>query len=197
VRTDGGAEETAGEGAQAPARRFPVLPVALLALGIGGLLWSGIQEARRARPAQTGERLAPPFQLEKFGGGFIRSSELRGKVVMLGFWATWCGPCIAEMPTLLKLAAEYEPRGVVFLAASRDDPSVAKVQVGMFIDQRAPALARHAAFADDGTADAYAVSAIPTMVFIDRRGQLLASYLGAASERTWRARIDAVLAKDG
>jgi hypothetical protein len=100
------------------------------------------------------------------------------------------------MPTLLKLASEYESRGVVFLAASRDDPSIAKVQVGMFIDQRAPGLARHAAFADDGTADAYAVSAIPTMVLIDRRGQLTASYLGAASERTWRARIDAVLAKD-
>ncbi len=196
MTTDGGTEETAGEVAEAPARRFPVLPVALLALGIAGLLWSGIQEARRATAPAAEQRLAPPFRLEKFGGGSISSSELRGKVVMLDFWATWCGPCIAEMPTLLKLASEYEPRGVVFLAASRDDPSVAKVQVGMFIDQRAPGLARHAAFADDGTADAYAVSAIPTMVLIDRRGQLQASYLGAASERTWRARIDAVLAKD-
>ncbi|HSP20470.1 MAG TPA: TlpA disulfide reductase family protein, partial [Myxococcaceae bacterium] len=174
MTTDGGAEETAGEVAEVPARRFPLLPVALLALGIGGLLWSGIQEARRSRPAEAAQRLAPPFQLEKFGGGSIRSTELRGKVVMLDFWATWCGPCIAEMPTLLKLAAEYEPRGVVFLAASRDDPSVAKVQVGMFIDQRAPGLARHAAFADDGTADAYDVSAIPTMVLIDRRGKLQA-----------------------
>ncbi|MGZ6078390.1 MAG: TlpA family protein disulfide reductase [Myxococcaceae bacterium] len=196
MTTDGGAEEIAAEVAEAPARRFPVLPVALLALGIAGLLWSGIQEARRTRTPATDQRLAPPFMLEKFGGGSISSSELRGKVVMLDFWATWCGPCIAEMPTLLKLASEYEARGVVFLAASRDDPSIAKVQVGMFIDQRAPGLARHAAFADDGMADAYAVSAIPTMVLIDRRGQLQATYLGAASERTWRARIDAVLAKD-
>ena len=196
MTTDGGAEETAGDLAGAPARRFPVLPVALLALGIAGLLWSGIQEARHSRPAETGQRVAPPFRLEKFGGGSISSSELRGKVVMLDFWATWCGPCIAEMPTLLKLASEYEPRGVVFLAASRDDPSVAKVQVGMFIDQRAPALARHAAFADDGTADAYSVSAIPTMVLINRQGQLQARYLGAASERTWRARIEEVLARD-
>jgi len=195
VTTDG-SEETAGELAGATPRRFPVLPVGLLALGIAGLLWSGIQEARRSQPALPGQRTAPPFRLEKFGGGSISSSELQGKVVMLDFWATWCGPCIAEMPALLKLASEYEPRGVVFLAASRDDPSIAKVQVGMFIDQRAPALARYAAFADDGTADAYAVSAIPTMVLIDRKGQLQASYLGAASERTWRARIDAVLARD-
>jgi thiol-disulfide isomerase/thioredoxin len=115
---------------------------------------------------------------------------------MLDFWATWCGPCIAEMPTRLKLASEYEKQGVVFLAANRDDASVAKVQVGMFIDERAPALARYAAFADDQTADTYAVSAIPTMVLIDRKGQVHASYIGAASERAWRSRIDEVLARD-
>ncbi len=193
---DGGSEETAGGVPVAPPRRFPVLPVALLALGIAGLLWSGIQEARSSRPHESGQRLAPPFRLERFGGGSVSSSELRGKVVMLDFWATWCGPCIAEMPTLLKLASEYEKRGVVFLAASRDDPSVAKVQVGMFIDQRAPSLARYAAFADDDTADAYAVSAIPTMVLIDRKGQLRSTYLGAATESAWRARLDAVLATD-
>jgi len=196
VTTEGGTEQSAGEAKERSPRRFPVLPVTLLALGIAGLLWSGIQEARTSRPVETRGQAAPPFRLEKFGGGSISSSELKGKVVMLDFWATWCGPCISEMPVLLKLASEYEPKGVVFLAASRDDPSIAKVEVGMFIDQRAPALARYAAFADDGTADAYSVSAIPTMVLIDRKGQLHASFLGAASERAWRARIEEVLAND-
>jgi thiol-disulfide isomerase/thioredoxin len=196
VTTEGETEQSAGEAKERSPRRFPVLPVTLLALGIAGLLWSGIQEARTSRPAETRGQAAPSFRLEKFGGGSVSSAELKGKVVMLDFWATWCGPCIAEMPVLLKLASEYERKGVVFLAASRDDPSIAKVQVGMFIDQRAPALARYAAFADDGTADAYSVSAIPTMVLIDRKGQLHASYLGAASERAWRARIEELLAND-
>ena len=196
MTTEGGPEETAGGVAGAAPRRFPVLPVALLALGIAGLLWSGIQEARTARPAASGPRPAPEFRFERFGGGSVSSSELRGKVVMLDFWATWCGPCIAEMPILLKLASEYEQKGVVFLAASRDEPGIAKVAVGMFINQRAPALARYAAFADDGTADAYSVAAIPTMVLIDRKGQVHGSYIGAASERAWRGRIEAVLAND-
>ena len=197
MTTEGGTGDSTGEVAGTAQRRFPVLPVALLALGIAGLLWSGIQEARSSRPVTTGQqRQAPAFRMEKFGGGSVSSSELKGKVVMLDFWATWCGPCIAEMPTLLKLASEYEKQGVVFLAANRDDARVAKVQVGMFIDERAPALARYAAFADDETADVYAVSAIPTMVLIDRKGQLHASYIGAASEGTWRSRIDEVLARD-
>jgi len=148
----------------------------------------------KAPPAEV--RPAPAFELPDLAGGKLSLAALKGKVVVLDFWATWCGPCIAEMPILLKLASEYEPRGVVFLAASRDDPSVAKVQVGMFIDQRAPDLARHAAFADDETADAYGIAAIPTMALIDRKGQLQATYLGAASERTWRARIEEVLARD-
>ncbi len=196
MTTDEGAPPTSAGTPDTAPGRVSILAVALLALGILGLLWSGIQEARHSRPVTSSSGAAPPFRLEKFGGGSVSSSELRGKVVMLDFWATWCGPCIAEMPTLLKLASEYEPRGVVFLAASRDDASVAKVQVGMFIDQRAPGLARYAAFADEGTADAYAVSAIPTMVLIDRKGQLHASYLGVANERTWRARIEAILAND-
>jgi len=173
-----------------------VVAVALLGLGIAGLLWSVVLQGERPRPAAAQGRAAPDFRLEKFGGGEVRLADLRGKTVMLDFWATWCGPCIAEMPTLLKLAAEYEPKGVVFLAANRDDASVAKVQVGMFIDERAPALARYAAFADDATADAYAVSAIPTMVLIDRKGQVHGSFVGAANERAWRSRIDAVLARD-
>jgi thiol-disulfide isomerase/thioredoxin len=173
-------------------RRFPVVAVALLCLGIAGLLWSVVLQGQRPRPSAQG-RVAPDFRLEKFGGGEVRLADLRGKTVMLDFWATWCGPCIAEMPTLLRLAEEYEPKGVVFLAANRDDPDTAKALVGLYIDGRVPALARYATFADDSTADAYAVSAIPTTFLIGPSGEIRGSYRGAASERTWRSRLDAAL----
>jgi thiol-disulfide isomerase/thioredoxin len=173
-------------------RRASLFAIGLLALGIVGLLWAGIQEARRTRPVRA-ERTAPPFHFEKFGGGQISSDALRGRVVMLDFWATWCGPCVAEMPTLVKLAEEYESKGVVFVAANRDDERVAKVEVGLFIDRRVPGLAPYVAFADDQTAEGYEVSAIPTMFLIDRHGRIHQSYLGAASERTWRNRLEEAL----
>jgi thiol-disulfide isomerase/thioredoxin len=173
-------------------RRASLFAIGLLALGIVGLLWAGIQEARRTRPVRA-ERTAPPFHFEKFGGGQISSDALRGRVVMLDFWATWCGPCVAEMPTLVKLAQEYESKGVVFVAANRDDERVAKVEVGLFIDRRVPGLAPYVAFADDQTAEGYEVSAIPTMFLIDRDGRIHQSYLGAAGERTWRHRLEEAL----
>ena len=192
MTTESGTTEARDTVPAEPPRRFPVVAVALLGLGIAGLLYSVVLEGQRPRPAGQGHA-APDFRLEKFGGGEVRLADLRGKTVMLDFWATWCGPCIAEMPTLLKLAAEYEAKGVVFLAANRDDPDTARALVGLYIDGRVPALARYAAFADDSTADAYAVSAIPTTYLIGPGGEIRGSWRGAASERTWRSRLDEAL----
>src|ERR1051325_6896929 len=60
--------------------------------------------------------------LKDSSGQRVRLSDLRGKLVVLNFWATWCGPCKAEMPMLVEAEKKYGSRGVVFIGASLDEP---------------------------------------------------------------------------
>jgi thiol-disulfide isomerase/thioredoxin len=164
-----------------------------MALGAAGIVALAIEEAGDARALGEG-RPAPQFDLEKYGGGRVSLADQRGKVVMLDFWATWCGPCKEEMPALVKLARQYEPRGLVFVAANHDEnPRTRKAEVGVFIAQTDPALASYVAFATEETAGAYGVVALPTLYFIDRDGRLLESHRGTLDEPQLRRRLEAAL----
>jgi thiol-disulfide isomerase/thioredoxin len=171
------------------ARLFVIL---LLGLGILGALWLGIQQARELRPRASGLQ-APNVGFQRFGGGAVSLESLRGKVVLVDFWGTFCPPCVEEMPVLVKLAREYEPRGLAFVAPSLDDPERAAVEVGVFIDRKVPGLAPFAAFGNDASANAFGIHLLPTLVVIDRSGKIVATYLGSASESVWRDRIEGVL----
>jgi thiol-disulfide isomerase/thioredoxin len=72
-----------------------------------------------------GQAKDPPraeLNLKDLNGQKVRLSELRGKIVVLNFWATWCGPCNAEMPMLVEFGKKYSLQGVVFIGASLDEP---------------------------------------------------------------------------
>jgi thiol-disulfide isomerase/thioredoxin len=164
----------------------------LVGLMLLGVVVLGVMEGRRGRPMGDGE-VAPAFELERFRGGTVSLDALKGKVVMLDFWATWCGPCRAEMPALLKLAREYESKGVVFVAANRDDPYDARSQVASFAQQRVPGLEEYVAFADDVTSARYRITSLPTLYFIDRQGKVLDAFTGSASESQLRRWIEEAL----
>lgn len=169
-------------------------PVVLLvgALLAGSVYW-GVVESRRAIPDGTA---APAFELERHEGGTIRLEDLRGKVVLLDFWATWCPPCVAEMPALVRLAREYEDRGVVLVAANRDDPSQARRLVAQFSAARVPGLGRFVALATDEVSAAYKVEVLPTLYILDRQGRIADAHTGAASEAQLRVWVDRVLAAE-
>lgn len=122
---------------------------------------------------------APDFTLADLGGKKVSLSSLKGKVVLLNFWATWCAPCRAEMPALNKLYLDLKEKGLVVLAVSVDD---AEKTVSAYMKQKKfsfPVLMD----ADKEVAfDSYGVTGLPTTVLIDRKGLLVETIVG---ERDW------------
>jgi thiol-disulfide isomerase/thioredoxin len=86
----------------------------ILSIAVLGLLWvsAGVAGAGSQKPAS--------LTLKDLHGAKVKLSDLRGKVVVLNFWATWCTPCDAEMPLLVKSAAAYEGKNVVYVGVSVD-----------------------------------------------------------------------------
>jgi peroxiredoxin len=86
-----------------------------------------LEESRFSPPSETPRAglAAPDFALPDLAGTSVSIKDLRGKTVVLYFWATWCGTCRAEMPKLEKLAHEYADRGLVLLGVNDEDPQTA------------------------------------------------------------------------
>lgn len=109
---------------------------------------------------------APNFTLKSRSGKNIKLSELRGEVVMLNFWASWCGPCRQEMPLLEKIHKKYKRLGFTLLGVNVEENSTdaknylkdVKVTFPILFDKT------------QKTSKLYDVSAMPTTILIDRNG---------------------------
>ncbi|MFZ5997707.1 MAG: peroxiredoxin family protein [Nitrospirota bacterium] len=124
---------------------------------------------------------APDFTLTDISGKKISLSELKGKVVLLNFWATWCGPCKAEMPALNKLYLELKEKGFVILAVSLD---TAEKPVKSFIAEKKLAFPVLMDSDKELSFDKYAVMGLPTTFLIDKKGIIVERILG---DREWDA----------
>ena len=123
----------------------------------------------------------PDFAEKDLAGKPLSLSGLKGKVVLVDFWATWCPPCRAEMPWLVKLGARMESQGVVFIAISEDDPPGQVPLVNEFA-REVPGLERFAVLGDPELESAYGVTSLPTLFVLDRQGQLVQKFVGSADE---------------
>ncbi len=120
-------------------------------------------------------KLAPDFQLQTLDGQTFSLSGVRGKPVLLNFWATWCGPCRFEMPFLQEIHDEYSDKGLVLIAV---DIGESKSDVENFMQREGltlPVLLDSQA----EVARQYRVAAIPTTFFIDKDGIIRGRQIGA------------------
>lgn len=122
-------------------------------------------------PARGGEEIrmpAPDFALSDVQNRLIRISDFKGKVVVLDFWATWCGPCRAEIPWFNDLARRYRDRGLVVLGVSMDEKGwTAVVPFVKDLQVEYPVVLASAA-----PVQAYGVGPPPTTFLIDRRERI-------------------------
>jgi peroxiredoxin len=111
---------------------------------------------------------APDFALRSSLGENLRLSEYRGQVVMLNFWATWCGPCRQEMPLLEDIYGRYEPAGFSLLAINLDEENADALDMASDLGVTFPLL-----FDDEKTVSRlYDIRAMPMTVLIDRDGRV-------------------------
>ncbi len=111
---------------------------------------------------------APDFALKSSTGENLRLSEFRGDVVMINFWATWCGPCRQEMPLLDELYARYERVGFNLLGVNIDDDSRRAMQMIEELGVDFPVLFD----ARKEVSKLYKVDAMPVTVLVDREGKV-------------------------
>ena len=130
-----------------------------------GLVLGVFAATSLASSGLTGQT-APDFALKSSSGENLRLSEYRGNVVMVNFWATWCGPCRQEMPLLDELYSRYERVGFSLLGVNIDDNSAKAMDMVSELGVSFPVLFD----SRKEVSKLYEVSAMPVTVLIDREG---------------------------
>jgi len=159
---------------------------------IGALLASGLSSANTTTVNVGAE--APDFALRSAAGPNLRLSEHRGQVVMINFWATWCGPCRQEMPKLDEIFARYEPAGFTLLGVNIDEDSAQAQRLADELGVSFPLL-----FDDEqDVSRLYDVQAMPMTVMVDRAGTVRSVHYGyrPGMEQRYLDEVRALLRED-
>ncbi|MCX7785815.1 MAG: TlpA family protein disulfide reductase [candidate division WOR-3 bacterium] len=130
------------------------------------------------------------FTLEQLGGGKITLSALKGKVILVDFWATWCPPCRAAIPHLIRIYNTYKDQGLVVLGVSLDQDKSALEKYNQDINIPYPIL-----LGTNEVAKAYDVQGIPTLIIFDKKGKIALREVGFSEENisNLEAKISALL----
>jgi len=177
-------------------KRWEVLMLVSLAAGI---LWtvasrvpSAVGAPLSSSPSPREGFLAPDFTLDTLDGNRVTLSELRGKIVVVNIWATWCPPCRAETPALEKSYEQYKDSGVVILGVDLTNQDVVS-DVESFVQEfklTYPILLDR----DGSVGNLYQIKGLPSTFFVNRAGIIRTVVVGGPMSETFiRSKIEALL----
>jgi cytochrome c biogenesis protein CcmG/thiol:disulfide interchange protein DsbE len=173
--------------------------------GLGALLLAlaslpfipGISQSESSVQAEAGscDPKAKPanldFVLKDMHGNDVKLADYKGKVILLNFWATWCGPCKYEIPAFVELQDKYRDRGVVFLGLSVDDP-IDKLKP--FADEYRMNYPVLVGEGRDDVQDAFGpIWGIPITFMIGRDGKICKRHMGLATQDQFEKEIQSLL----
>ena len=168
--------------------QYLLFALAVLWIAIASQTWT--EQAAGVRPVKD-RRPMSDLVLPELNGGSWRLSDHRGQVVLINYWASWCGPCRQETPGLIDLARDYRYKGLSIVGVAMDLGGKAAVQ--SFVSEfhmPYPIL-----MPDLASPSAPAIDALPTTVLLDRNGRTAKSYVGAVRESVFKADVDRLLAE--
>ena len=140
--------------------------------------------------ADSDRKVAPDFALKDADGKVVHLSDYKGKVVLLDFWATWCGPCKIEIPWFMEMQRQNKDRGFEVLGVAMDDEGWEAVKP--FISQLG--VNYRVVIGNDTTAQLYGgVDALPTTFLIDREGRIAAVHIGLTSKKEFQDAVEQLL----
>ena len=177
-------------------RPSSVFAIALLAACILVGCSSEPRSVRAASPVKPDKerKPAPEFALKDADGKTVHLEDYKGKVVLLDFFATWCGPCKIEIPWFMELERKNKDKGFSVLGVSMDDEGWEVVKpflADLGVNYRV-------VIGNDATAQVYGgVDALPTTFLIDRNGRIAAVHVGLASKKVFEDGIQQLLQDSG
>ena len=152
------------------------------------------REGRLAVKPDKDRKPAPEFALKDADGKTVRLEDYKGKVVLLDFFATWCGPCKIEIPWFMDFERKHKDKGFSVLGVSMDDEGWEVVKpflADLGVNYRV-------VIGNDSTAQLYGgVDALPTTFLIDRNGKIAAVHIGLASKKDFEDGIEQLLQAPG
>lgn len=176
----------------APLKRSCLVAVLACLAGMVLISCSGASEAKAARKTTDKRKPAPDFTLQDANGASVKLSDYHGKVVLLNFWATWCGPCTVEIPWFVEFEQQYKSKGLEVVGVSMDEDGWTAIK---------PFAAAHkmnyrVLLGNDTVSQLYGgVESLPTTFLIDREGKFAFSpHIGLAAKDEYLNEIQTLVA---